>query len=236
MRELKGSSLEEKDRISQFIQTFQRDNIDFLESIREEAQKEAVPIIRDETAALLRVCLEMKKPKSILELGTAVGYSGLLMLDSLKGKTKLCTVENFPERIIKAGENFAKSPYNSAIRLLEGDGGEILERLVKEREHFDFVFLDAAKAQYPLWLPKILELLNPEGVLFCDNILQENLLLESRFFVERRQRTIHKRMREFLWMLKENPELENSIIPIGDGVSISIKKKQRKENANQIDE
>ena len=212
MRELKGSSLEERDRISQFIQAFQRDNIDFLEGIREEAQKEAVPIIRDETAALLRVCLEMKKPKSILELGTAVGYSGLLMLDSL------------PERIIKAGENFAKSPYNSAIRLLEGDGGEILERLVKEREHFDFVFLDAAKAQYPLWLPKILELLNPEGVLFCDNILQENLLLESRFFVERRQRTIHKRMREFLWMLKENPELEKSIIPIGDGVSISIKK------------
>ena len=93
MRELKGSSLEERDRISQFIQAFQRDNIDFLEEIREEAQKEAVPIIRDETAALLRVCLEMKKPKSILELGTAVGYSGLLMLDSLKGKTKLCTVE-----------------------------------------------------------------------------------------------------------------------------------------------
>ena len=224
MRELKGSSLEEKDRISQFIQAFQRDNASFLESIREEAQKEAVPIIRDETAALLRVCLEMKKPNSILELGTAVGYSGLLMLDSLLGNAKLTTVENFPERIIKSKENFAKSPYNDSIRLLEGDGGEILEKLLEGKESFDFVFLDAAKAQYPLWLPKILELLNPEGVLFCDNILQENLLLESRFFVERRQRTNQKRMRELHLILKENPKLENSIIPLGDGVSISIKK------------
>lgn len=216
--------MEDRERIGQFIQAFQRDSGSFLEGIREEAQKEAVPIIRDETAALLRVCLEMKKPKSILELGTAVGYSGLFMLHSLRGSAKLSTVENFPERIRKAKENFAKSPYSPAIRLLEGDGGELLDRLGKEEEKFDFVFLDAAKAQYPLWLPKILELLSPDGVLFCDNILQENLLMESRFFVERRQRTIHKRMREFLWMLKNCPDLENSLIPIGDGVSISIKR------------
>ena len=216
--------MEDRERIGQFIQAFQRDSESFLEGIREEAQKEAVPIIRDETAALLRVCLEMKKPKSIFELGTAVGYSGLFMLHSLRGSAKLSTVENFPERIRKEKENFAKRPYSPAIRLLEGDGGEILDRLGKEEEKFDFVFLDAAKAQYPLWLPKILELLSPDGVLFCDNILQENLLMESRFFVERRQRTIHKRMREFLWMLKNCPDLENSLIPIGDGVSISIKR------------
>ena len=216
--------MEDRERIGQFIQAFQRDSESFLEGIREEAQKEAVPIIRDETAALLRVCLEMKKPKSILELGTAVGYSGLFMLHSLRGSAKLSTVENYPARIRKSKENSAKILYSPAIRLLEGDGGEILDRLGKEEEKFDFVFLDAAKAQYPLWLPKILELLSPDGVLFCDNILQENLLMESRFFVERRQRTIHKRMREFLWMLKNCPDLENSLIPIGDGVSISIKR------------
>ena len=221
--------MKERDRISQFIQAFQRDEENLLEEIREEAQKEAVPIIRDETAALLRVCLEMKKPKSILELGTAVGYSGLFMLHSLRGEAKLCTVEIFPERIRKAKENFRKSPFSSSIRLVEGDGGEILHELVKSGEKFDFIFLDAAKAQYPLWLPKILELLNPEGVLFCDNILQDGLLLESRFFLERRQRTIHKRMREFLALLKENPLLENSIVPIGDGVSISVKKPVKKE-------
>lgn len=219
MQEMKANN-----RISDFIGAFLRENEPLLEKIREEAQKDAVPIIRDETAALLRVCLEMHKPKRILELGTAVGYSGLFMLYSLGESAELSTVENFPQRILKARENFARSPYSDNITLLEGDGGKILERLVLEKEIFDFIFLDAAKAQYPLWLPFILELLPTGGVLFCDNILQDGLLLESRFFLERRQRTIHKRMREFLHLLRENAELESSIVPIGDGVSISVKK------------
>ena len=217
MQEMKANN-----RISDFIGAFLRENEPLLEKIREEAQKDAVPIIRDETAALLRVCLEMHKPKRILELGTAVGYSGLFMLYSLGESAELSTVENFPKRILKARENFARSPYSENITLLEGDGGEILERLVIEKKSFDFIFLDAAKAQYPLWLPLILELLPTGGVLFCDNILQDGLLLESRFFLERRQRTIHKRMREFLHLLRENAE--SSIVPIGDGVSISVKK------------
>ena len=219
MQEMKANN-----RISDFIGAFLRENEPLLEKIREEAQKEAVPIIRDETAALLRVCWEMHKPKRILELGTAVGYSGLFMLYSLGENTELSTVENFPQRILKARENFARSPYSDNITLLEGDGGKILERLVLEKEIFDVIFLDAAKAQYPLWLPFILELLPTGGVLFCDNILQDGLLLESRFFLERRQRPIHKRMREFLHLLRENAELESSIVPIGDGVSISVKK------------
>ena len=112
---------------------------------------------------------------------------------------------------------------------MEGDAGKILKELVREERHFDFVFLDAAKAQYPIWLSDILFLLNDGGVLFCDNILQDGLLLESRFFLERRKRTIHKRMREFLALLKANSLLENSIVPIGDGVSISVKKPAKKE-------
>ena len=162
MQEMKANN-----RISDFIGAFLRENEPLLEKIREEAQKDAVPIIRDETAALLRVCLEMHKPKRILELGTAVGYSGLFMLYSLGESAKLSTVENFPERIRKAKENFRKSPFSPYIRLLEGDGGEILHELVKSGEKFDFIFLDAAKAQYPLWLPMILELLSPEGILFA---------------------------------------------------------------------
>ena len=221
--------MEEYNRVSSFIQAFLRENDSLLEEIREEAQKDAVPIIRDETAALLRVCLEINKPKSILELGTAVGYSALLMLDCLHGDTSLTTVENFPERIRKAEKNFQRSPYKERFSLLEGDAGKILKELVREERHFDFVFLDAAKAQYPIWLSDILFLLNDGGVLFCDNILQDGLLLESRFFLERRQRTIHKRMREFLALLKANPLLENSIVPIGDGVSISVKKPAKKE-------
>ena len=221
--------MEEYNRVSSFIQAFLRENDSLLEEIREEAQKDAVPIIRDETAALLRVCLEINKPKSILELGTAVGYSALLMLDCLHGDTSLTTVENFPERIRKAEENFHRSPYKGRISLLEGDAGKVLKELVREERRFDFVFLDAAKAQYPIWLSDILFLLNDGGVLFCDNISQDGLLLESRFFLERRQRTIHKRMREFLALLKANSLLENSIVPIGDGVSISVKKPAKKE-------
>lgn len=226
--------MEEYNRVSSFIQAFLRENDSLLEEIREEAQKDAVPIIRDETAALLRVCLEINKPKSILELGTAVGYSALLMLDCLHGDTSLTTVENFPERIRKAEENFQRSPYKGRISLLEGDAGKVLKELVREERRFDFVFLDAAKAQYPIWLSDILFLLNDGGVLFCDNILQDGLLLESRFFLERRQRTIHKRMREFLALLKANSLLENSIVPIGDGVSISVKKPAKKEENRKL--
>ena len=226
--------MEEYNRVSSFIQAFLRENNSLLEEIREEAQKDAVPIIRDETAALLRVCLEINKPKSILELGTAVGYSALLMMDCLHGDTSLTTVENFPERIRKAEENFQRSPYKERISLLEGDAGKILKELVREERRFDFVFLDAAKAQYPIWLSDILFLLNDGGVLFCDNILQDGLLLESRFFLERRQRTIHKRMREFLALLKANSLLENSIVPIGDGVSISVKKPAKKEEDRKL--
>ena len=159
-----------------------------------------------------------------MELGTAVGYSALVMMDALEGEGEIVTVENFPPRIEKAKKNFGASPYQNKITLLEGDGSGILEELLEKKEQFSFVFLDAAKAQYPLWLPSILKLLSPGGILFCDNILQGELLLESRFYLDRRQRTIHKRMREFLRLLQREESLETSILPIGDGVSLSIKK------------
>ena len=216
--------MEKKDRISQFIQSFLPERNTFLEEIRKEALSEAVPILREETAALLRVCLKTKNKPKILELGTAVGYSALVMMDALEGEGEIVTVENFPPRIEKAKKNFGASPYQNKITLLEGDGSRILEELLEKQEQFSFVFLDAAKAQYPLWFPSILKLLSPGGILFCDNILQGELLLESRFYLDRRQRTIHKRMREFLRLLQREQSLESSILPIGDGVSLSIKK------------
>ena len=216
--------MDKRDRISQFIQSFLPERSSFLEEIRKEALSEAVPILREETAALLRVCLKTKNEPKILELGTAVGYSALVMMDALGGEGEIVTVENFPPRIEKAKKNFGASLYREKITLLEGDGSRILEELLEKEEQFSFVFLDAAKAQYPLWLPSILKLLSPGGILFCDNILQGELLLESRFYLDRRQRTIHKRMREFLRLLQREQSLESSILPIGDGVSLSIKK------------
>jgi possible O-methyltransferase len=216
--------LDKKERISQFIQSFLPERSAFLEKVRKEALSEAVPILREETAALLRVCLKTKDKPKILELGTAVGYSALVMMDAIEGEGEIVTVENFPPRIEKAKENFGASPYKDKICLMEGDGAEILEELLGKKEQFSFIFLDAAKAQYPLWFPSLLKLLSSGGILFCDNILQGELLLESRFYLERRQRTIHKRMREFLRLLQREESLETSILPIGDGVSLSIKK------------
>jgi possible O-methyltransferase len=216
--------LDKKERISQFIQSFLPERNAFLERVRKEALSEAVPILREETAALLRVCLKTKDKPRILELGTAVGYSALVMMDAIEGEGEIVTVENFPPRIEKAKENFGASPYKDKICLMEGDGAEILAELLEKKEQFSFIFLDAAKAQYPLWFPSLLKLLSSGGILFCDNILQGELLLESRFYLERRQRTIHKRMREFLRLLQREKSLETSILPIGDGVSLSIKK------------
>ena len=152
--------MDKKDRISQFIQSFLPERTAFLEEIRKEALSEAVPILREETAALLRVCLKTKKKPKILELGTAVGYSALVMMDALGGEGEIVTVENFSPRIEKAKQNFGASPYQDKINLLEGDGSRILEELLEKKEQFSFVFLDAAKAQYPLWLPSILKLLS----------------------------------------------------------------------------
>ena len=216
--------MDKKERISQFIQSFLPERSAFLEKVRKEALSEAVPFLREETAALLRVCLTTKDKPKILELGTAVGYSALVMMDAIEGEGEIVTVENFPPRIEKAKENFGASPYKDKICLMEGDGAEILEELLEKKEQFSFIFLDAAKAQYPLWFPSLLKLLSSGGILFCDNILQGELLLESRFYLERRQRTIHKRMREFLRLLQREESLETSILPIGDGVSLSIKK------------
>lgn len=216
--------MDKKERISQFIQSFLPERSAFLEKVRKEALSEAVPILREETAALLRVCLKTKDKPKILELGTAVGYSALVMMDAIEGEGEIVTVENFSPRIEKAKENFGASPYKDKICLMEGDGAEILEELLGKKEQFSFIFLDAAKAQYPLWFPSLLKLLSSGGILFCDNILQGELLLESRFYLERRQRTIHKRMREFLRLLQREESLETSILPIGDGVSLSIKK------------
>lgn len=215
--------MDKKERISQFIQSFLPERNAFLERVRKEALSEAVPILREETAALLRVCLKTKDKPRILELGTAVGYSALVMMDAIEGEGEIVTVENFPPRIEKAKENFGASPYKDKICLMEGDGAEILEELLEKKEQFSFIFLDAAKAQYPLWFPSLLKLLSSGGILFCDNILQGELLLESHFYLERRQRTIHKRMREFLRLLQREKSLETSILPIGDGVSLSIK-------------
>ncbi len=210
------------ERIVSYIHSLEKTNSEVLEKIEEQAHIDNVPIIRKEMESFLRVMLYIKKPKRILELGTAVGYSAILMSECIDEDGKITTIENYEKRIVEAKKNIELSGKGQIIELLEGDATEVMKTLPSQQ--FDFVFMDAAKAQYIYFLPEVLRLMKKGAVLITDNVLQEGDLIESKFVVERRDRTIHKRMREYLEVVKNHEELETSIVPIGDGITISVKK------------
>ena len=210
------------ERIVSYIHSLEKTNSEVLEKIEEQAHIDNVPIIRKEMESFLRVMLSIKKPMRILELGTAVGYSAILMSECIDEDGKITTIENYEKRIVEAKKNIELSGKGQIIELLEGDATEVMKTLPSQQ--FDFVFMDAAKAQYIYFLPEVLRLMKKGAVLITDNVLQEGDLIESRFVVERRDRTIHKRMREYLEVVKNHEELETSIVPIGDGITISVKK------------
>ncbi len=211
-----------EERIVSYINSLEKENSPVLEEIEKEARKDGVPIIRKEMESFLRVMLSIKKPMRILELGTAVGYSAILMSEYIDEKGQIITIENYDKRIPIAKENIKKAGRENVIKLLEGDAMEIMPTL--ERDQFDFVFMDAAKAQYIHFLPEVLRLMKKDGVLITDNVLQEGDLIQSKYVVRRRDRTINKRMREYLEVVKNHPQLETSIVPIGDGITMSVKK------------
>ena len=211
-----------EERIVSYINSLEKENSPVLEEIEKEARKDGVPIIRKEMESFLRVMLSIKKPMRILELGTAVGYSAILMSECINGKGQIITIENYDKRIPIAKENIKKAGRENVIKLLEGDAMEIMPTL--ESDQFDFVFMDAAKAQYIHFLPEVLPLMKKDGVLITDNVLQEGDLIQSKYVVRRRDRTIHKRMREYLEVVKNHPQLETTIVPIGDGIPMSVKK------------
>ena len=137
--------------------------------------------------------------------------------------TRITTIEKYAKRIPIAKENFRLAGREKQITLLEGDAAEILKKL---NGTYDFIFMDAAKGQYIHFLPDIMRLLAPGGLLLSDNVLQDGDIIESRFAVERRDRTIHSRMREYLYVLTHHPELQTSVLPLGDGVTLSVRKEQ----------
>lgn len=210
-------------RIVTYINSLERGNGELLDSIEADAVKNDVPIIRKEMESFLKVMLEIIKPAKILELGTAVGYSAILMSRHIPEGSGIVTIENYEKRIVEARENIKRAGAENVINLVEGDALDILPEL---SEKFDFVFMDAAKGQYMNFLHLVLPLMNDGAVLVCDNVLQEGSIVESRYVTPRRERTIHSRMREYLYTLKNTPELETSIIPIGDGITVSVKKQR----------
>jgi len=208
------------ERMRMFIHSLETENSVILETIEKEALDTFVPIIRKEMQSFLKVLLAIKKPKRILEVGTAIGFSALLMSEYAPQDCKITTIEKYEKRIPIARENFRRAGREEQITLLEGDALEILQDL---KGSFDFIFMDAAKAQYISYMPEVVRLLEKDGVLISDNVLQDGDIIESRFAVDRRNRTIHSRMREYLYALKHHPLLETSIVPLGDGVALSTK-------------
>ena len=211
------------ERMRTYINSLDMGNTPFLETLEQEAISDRVPIIRKEMQSFLKVLLAILRPVRILEVGTAIGFSSLLMCEYGPENLELVTIENYEKRIPLAKENFKKAGRESQITLMEGDAGEILAGLSGS---FDLIFMDAAKGQYIHWLPDVLRLMHPGSVLVSDNVLQEGEIIESHYIVERRNRTIYKRMREYLYELKHHPLLETSILPLGDGVTVSVKKEE----------
>ena len=209
------------ERMVTFINSLETENSEILETIEKEALETFVPIIRKEMQSFMKVLLAIQKPLNILEVGTAVGFSALLMSEYAPQECKITTIEKYEKRIPIAKENFRRAGKEEQITFLEGDALEILKGLEGK---YDFIFMDAAKAQYINYMPEVLRLLEKGGVLISDNVLQDGDIIESRFAVERRNRTIHSRMREYLYRLKHEEQLLTSIIPLGDGVAISTKK------------
>ena len=208
------------ERMRTYINSLDMGNTPFLEELEQTALRDRVPIIRREMQSFIKMFLALNQPKRILEVGTAVGFSTLLMCEYGPEDLQIVTIENYEKRIPIAIENFRKAERESQITLLEGDAGEIMKGL---NGFFDMIFMDAAKGQYINWLPDVKRLMKKGSVLISDNVLQEGDIIESHYLVERRNRTIYKRMREYLYQLKHDPALVTSILPLGDGVTVSVK-------------
>jgi len=209
-------------RITDYICSLEPGDGDILDTIAAEARTKGIPIIRQETGALLKTLTAAVRPSRILEVGTAVGYSALLMSRVMGTDCRITTIEKYEKRIPEARKNFKLAGEEERITLLEGDAEEILKSLDGP---YELIFMDAAKGQYIHWLPETMRLLPVGGMLISDNVLQDGDIIESRYAVERRNRTIHSRMREYLYRLKHMAELETSILPIGDGVTVSVRVK-----------
>jgi len=216
------------DRTNTYIESLDSGNTPFLDEIEREALENGVPIIRRSMQRFLKLMLKMNKPQNILEVGTAVGFSAILMAQYSSENTKITTIEKYEKRIPVAENNFIKSGFNDRITFLKGDATDILKEMAEnvklnKAEQADFIFMDAAKGQYINFLPDVLTILKSGGVLITDNVLQDDTVIKSKYTVTRRDRTIHKRMREYLFELTHNETLTTDILQVGDGISVSVK-------------
>ena len=209
----------DSERLSIYLNSIERDNTELLNLIEKEAIASYVPIIRKDMQYLLRTLLTMNRPKKILEVGTAIGFSAILMGEFTDNDCTITTIENYHKRIPIARENIKRAGMEDRITLIEGDAQDVLKEI---DDTFDFVFMDAAKGQYINFLPDIKRLTESGSVIVTDNVLQDGDILESHFIVDRRNRTIHKRIRDYLYELCQDERYDTTILSVGDGVALTV--------------
>ncbi|MFT5872649.1 MAG: putative O-methyltransferase YrrM [Clostridium sp.] len=208
------------DYMEQYLRELIPNNTGILEELENYALENRVPIVQKETAKFLELMITVNRPKKILELGTAIGYSAILMNQTLGGLSEITTIERDEKMIEIANANIEKYGLQNKITVIQGDCLEILENLENE---YDMIFMDAGKAHYNHFLPHCLRLLKKEGVLIADNVLFRGMVA-SKDLATRRKITIIKRMRTYLELVSNNEDLITSVIPMGDGISVTVKK------------
>lgn len=213
------------ERTDIYIESLDSGNTPFLDELERRAIEGDVPIIRKSMQRFIKLMLKMNRPKYILEVGTAIGFSSILMAQY--SDAHITTIEKYEPRFALAEKNFLGSGFSDRITFLKGDATDILKEMAAKLGDndgkYDFIFMDAAKGQYINFLPDVLALLKKGGVLITDNVLQDNTVIQSKYTVVRRDRTIHKRMREYLYTLMNMDGLTTDILQIGDGISVSVK-------------
>ena len=212
-----------KEEIVSFMRERQAPVTDALKELEEFARRENIPIIPHETVAFFRLFLQTMQPKSILEIGTAIGFSALLMAEQVPD-AKIMTIERNEEMIGFAKENFARFDQRKQITLLEGDAVDLLEHI---EQRFDLIFMDSAKSKYIVFLPEVLKRLEVGGVVILDDIFQGGDVARDIMEVRRGQRTIYRGLQRLFDATLDHPGLTASLIPLGDGI-LMIRKNQEK--------
>jgi len=209
-------------QVAEFIRSMVPERTDLLKKIEKECHEEYIPLVQPETGQLLRVLAAVKDAERILEIGTGIGYSTILMAESGAARgAHVTTIEIDRKRYARARQNFLEAGLSSVITPLCGDANEIIPTL---RGTFDLVFMDAAKGQYPEFFERVWSLLEPGGVLVVDNIFLNGWVIEMNW-PKRRKKTMVCRVRELLESLKNHPLLDTALVPLGDGLTVSVRRR-----------
>lgn len=212
------------DRLNKYIDELQPKVNGELGELQAKSYEEGVPIIPNDVVRFISVVLNIKKPKNILEIGCAVGFSSSFMSGFIEDGGSVTTIERYPVMIEKAKANIKNLKLEDKVKIIQGDANQVLKDLVKENKEYDVIFMDAGKGQYINILPDVYKLLKINGILIADDLLQDGTVAYEKHEIEKRQRTIHTRLNSFLYEITHNKGLDTTILTIGDGVAVCYKK------------